>query len=154
MGWELLYRIRRWISHTHTPGAVSQARLLDKQEGANAERCVFRKLSAACFERLPCWYRHYPNHGDIEHGKIGPGYPWCDRQRRIRVLQPLILSELHHVQLLGDRESSNILRSTNYLPRYNISAAARSRGSIGWQERPKLVVFIASGFFFNTPAYG
>ena len=39
------------VYHTHTPGVVFQARLLDSQEGANIERYVLRKLSAGCFQR-------------------------------------------------------------------------------------------------------
>ena len=34
-----------YIYHTHTPGAVFQARLLDDQGGATTELCVFGKLS-------------------------------------------------------------------------------------------------------------
>ena len=53
---------------THLPEAVFQARLLDNQEGANTERCVFGKLSAICFQRRPFWDRHHSNYEEIEHG--------------------------------------------------------------------------------------
>ena len=56
------------------PGAVFQARLLVNQEGANAERYVFGKLSARRFQRRPFWPRHYANCcGDIDHGKSAQG---------------------------------------------------------------------------------
>ena len=47
-----VYRIRRCKSHTDTPGAIFQARLLDNQEGANTERCVVSESSRRdCFQR-------------------------------------------------------------------------------------------------------
>ena len=58
---------------THPPGAVFQGRLLENQEGANTERYVFGKLSARCFQRRPCWHRHYSSCGDIDHGKSAQG---------------------------------------------------------------------------------
>ena len=61
------YRMRRCISHP--PGAVFQARLLDKREGVNTERHVFGKLSARRFQGRPFWYRRYSNGEDIDHGK-------------------------------------------------------------------------------------
>ena len=66
-----LYGIGRCESHT--PRAVLQARLLEKQEGANTKRYVFGKLSARCFQRRSFWHRHYSNCGDIEHGKSAQG---------------------------------------------------------------------------------
>ena len=65
---------------TRPPGAVSQARLLGNQEGANAERYVVRKLSARRFQWRPLWHRwHCSNSyhycGDINHGKSAQG---CD----------------------------------------------------------------------------
>ena len=72
------YRIRRCLfTHSHLPGAVFQARLLDNQEctnSANAERYVFGKLSARSFQSLLFRHRHYANYsGHIEHGKSAEG---------------------------------------------------------------------------------
>ena len=61
------------ITMSHTPAAVFLARLLENQEGANAERCVFGKLSTRCFQRRPCWHRHHSNHGTYQPWTIAPG---------------------------------------------------------------------------------
>ena len=67
----------RTFTHTHTPGAVFQARLPDNQESAMYRTMyAFGKLSAICFQRLTFYFwqrRHYSNRGDVEHGKIGRG---------------------------------------------------------------------------------
>ena len=71
--------MRRCISSP--PGAVFQARLLDNQEVANTERCVFGKLSVRCFQRRASCTDTTPA-VEISSTEIGPGV--CDRHRRIR----------------------------------------------------------------------
>ena len=62
------------ISHTHTPGAVFHARLLDNQEGTHPKRPVFGKLSARCSQCPPFWHRwNYSNCcGDIDQMEYRP----------------------------------------------------------------------------------
>ena len=49
--------LRRRCAHIScSPGAVSQARLLENQECADTERYVFGKLSARCFQHLPVFF--------------------------------------------------------------------------------------------------
>ena len=59
------YRIPRCTT-SHTHGAVFPSSL---QEGANAERYVFGKLSERRSQRRPFAHRHYSNCRDIEHGE-------------------------------------------------------------------------------------
>ena len=70
----------------HTPGAVSQGRLLDNQEGAsaNTEPYVFGKFSTRNFQRRAFWHRHYSNFGYIDHGKSAQGDVSIRRDGRMR----------------------------------------------------------------------
>ena len=49
-----------YITVSHPPAAVFQARLLGNQECAKTERPVFGKLSGRCLQRRPLWYRMMP----------------------------------------------------------------------------------------------
>ena len=71
------------LLYLHTSNhAVSQARLLDSQEGANAERYVFGMLSARCSQRRAFRYRHYSNCGDIDHGAAN-ALRWTSRRQGV-----------------------------------------------------------------------
>ena len=75
-----------YVTMSHPPGAIFQARLLDNQEGATSaitELYVSGKLSAGCSNADLCWHRHrhYSSCGDIEHVKSAQG---GDAHRPIR----------------------------------------------------------------------
>ena len=86
-------RLRRCTSHT--PRVVFQPRpLLDNQEGANAERCIFGKLSARCFQRRHFWHRHTFPTVEISIAENCPRGGWCYIHRRIQYTCKIVFSRL------------------------------------------------------------
>ena len=61
----------------HTPlGKFSKLDCSTTKRGANAERYMFGKLSARCFQRRSSWHRHYSSCGDIATMENRPGEVW------------------------------------------------------------------------------